>query len=174
MYAPKNKNISEWHRISAQDYFQSFLDQLSVVENHKVALGTPTQIMRVVDLFETQTPQSFNLLRIMHGGFDGWYEQKMKFMGSNLGYGKGCIAYFVCNGCSRWAKFLYYQSDSYTEQPLCRVCNKLKYQQPKRKVRNLSRLLNKPYLSSEHKYELIKITGITAEDVIATGLNKPL
>jgi uncharacterized protein YjiS (DUF1127 family) len=172
MYRPKDRNIYNWSKISAGDYLLAFLDELSMIENKQVVLNNEAEIMRVIAILEGGANRSFERLRTIHRNFETWYEQKMKFTGSNLR--KGYIPYFVCNGCLRRAKYLYYQPYNSDNSPLCRNCNKLRYQQPKRRVRRLSRLLNRQYLSSEHKYQLIKDTGITAEDVIATGLNKSL
>jgi hypothetical protein len=99
-----------------------------------------------------------------------WGEQKVIFIPSNLGVGRGFRWYFVCNGCRRKAKYLY--EYSMLQSPLCRHCCRLPYQQPSRKARDLSRAIRKPYLSSETKYMLIKRAGITMEDVTAAAVRQ--
>jgi len=90
-----------------------------------------------------------------------WGQQRVDFVPSNLG--RGFLFYFRCMGCNRRTKYLYAFTD--LAKPLCHHCCRLKYRQPGRKERDISRLLRKPYLSGEAKYTLIKRTGITIEDV---------
>ena len=165
MYRPKDTNIYNWGKIKVRDYLQAFLDELSEKENNKVILNSAGEVIRIEGLLGIGALQYFKSLQLMHRGFHDWHEQELKFTASNLG--RGYVAYFVCNRCLKSVKFLYYNQDgdNYFEQPLCRMCCGLKYAQPRRKQRRLSRLLNKDYLSTEHKYRLIKDTGITVQDV---------
>ena len=98
-----------------------------------------------------------------------WDRQDVDFVPSNLGEGRGFVFYFVCNGCQNRVKYLYQYS--YCNTPLCRSCCHIKYKAPSRKERNLSRLLNKgePYFSSEKRYMIAKIAGITKEDIPVIG-----
>ena len=106
---------------------------------------------------------TFKSTRDFRDGSYFWHEQRVDFVPSNLGHGH--IFYFRCNGCGYRVKYLYEYSIMKT--PLCRVCCRLRYRQPARKERKLSKLMHKPYLSSEDRYALIKRAGITAEDVRA-------
>jgi hypothetical protein len=165
MYTGKDKNINNWDRISAGDYLQAFLNELSMREHCKVVLNTDGQVIRIDRLLQPGAINYYKSLQSIHKNFSSWYEQGLKFTTSNLG--KGYIVYFVCNKCGRRSKFLYYyQNDnSHSELPICRLCCGIKYPQPRQKQRRLSRLLNRDYLSTEHKYRIIKDAGITIQDV---------
>ena len=165
MYGTRDTNIYNWNRISAKDYLQAFLDELSEKENNKVSLNSDGEVIRIEGLLGVGAVPYFKSLQSIHQGFMDWYEQGFKFAASNLG--RGYIVYFACNKCGRRAKFVYHKqnSEGYSEQPLCRTCCGLKYTQPRRKQRRLSRLLNKDYLSDYQKYRIIKDAGITLQDV---------
>lgn len=92
-----------------------------------------------------------------------WSPQKVDFIPSNLGKNKGYVFYFICIYCETRVKYLY-KYRTY-ESPMCRTCCKLGYVPPSRRARNISRLIRKPYLSSEAKYLIVKYAGITKKDV---------
>lgn len=78
---------------------------------------------------------------------------EIDFIPSNLG--KGYVFYFLCNGCDKKVRHLYlpYEYSSI----LCRECHHLRYKQPDRKTRRLSRLIHKPYLSQDDKERVIEM-----------------
>ncbi|MEI6396589.1 MAG: hypothetical protein WCO48_00735 [Candidatus Taylorbacteria bacterium] len=88
-------------------------------------------------------------------------QQKVDYVSSNLD--KGYIFYFICSGCRRRVKYLY-EHDPF-DSPLCRVCCKLGYKPYTEKSQKLSKIFRKPILSPDDKYMIIKLAGITRDDV---------
>ena len=162
MYKPNNVKtyIKATECIAIKDYLDEFLE--SFYPNTRVRIRHNGEAMVVKE--QINMPQ--NTMFKTPNGFGGqsyWYEQKVDYVDSNLGSGKGVVFYFICNRCNRKAKYLYRLS--YTDEPLCRVCSNLRYGQPNRKPRALSRLFNKPYLSSLDRYTIMKRANITKGDI---------
>lgn len=155
--------VDEFPRINVSDYVRAFRRHIEHTQgrtirgNHR---GEAEHLRELLNIPENTTPKSF---RDIQTGEYFWGEQRVEFVPSNLGNGRGQVWYFYCNRCGSRVKHLY--EISMLSSPLCRTCCRLSYKQPKRKQRALSRLLNKPYLSSEAKYAIIKHAGITKEDV---------
>jgi hypothetical protein len=123
----------------------------------------PLEAERLKQLLNDPRNTTFKSTRDPADGLYFWHEQNVTFIRSNLGHDKGAIFYFLCNSCHRRVKFLYEYSSCYP--PLCRKCCRLGYKYPTRKSQDLSRILRKPYLSSEDKHWIIKRAGITKEDI---------
>ena len=149
--------------IDISDYLIQFLRELPSVRNYKKrGIRSTWEANHIKELANDSRNTEFKSTRSVQGDFF-WAEQKVDFVPSNLGEGKGFVFYFLCNSCERRVKYLYYMS--MISEPLCRTCCRLGYKQSTRKERSLSRLINRPYLSSEHKYLLMKEIGITREDI---------
>jgi hypothetical protein len=165
MYSPKNKNktLQINRRIDITDYFQ---DALSEIEGkgYRFDFRHPLDVKRLRELMNDKRNTTFKSTRDIQSGFYYWDEQRVDFIPSNLGRERGFIFYFICNGCCRRVKYLYEYSSC--ESPLCRICCGLKYEAPTRKARTISRLIRKPYLSSEGRYTLIKKAGLTMQDFL--------
>jgi hypothetical protein len=125
-------------------------------------LRHPGEVRNMVEAMNKPENTTYKSRRDFRDGGYFWNEQRVDFVSSNLK--RGHIFYFRCNGCARRVKYLY--EYSMLMSPLCRICCRLRYEQPSRKARYLSRLIRKPYLSSEAKYALIKRAGITIQDVL--------
>src|SRR5579864_9006585 len=63
------------------------------------------------------------------------YGQRMTCFPSNLGFNMGYIFYFICGGCDRRTKYLYWYE--YTRPPLCRECCFVPYANPSKKAKLL-------------------------------------
>jgi hypothetical protein len=161
-YTHKKKEIlNRIERLSITDYVRKGVMELER-KGYRFNLAHPLEAKRLKELLNDPSNTSFKSIRGIEG-FYYWDEQKVDYVRSNLGYEKGPIFYFRCNGCARRVKYLYEYSSCHS--PLCRKCCRLGYTYPTKKSRNLSRLLRKPYLSSEDKWALIKWAGITKEDI---------
>lgn len=77
-----------------------------------------------------------------------WKNQRVQSVPSNLGRGRGVIYYFLCNGCDRKAKYLYFQN--YLYAPLCRRCCGVPYPQSTRRDRRISRYLRRHPEVAQH------------------------
>lgn len=163
-YTHKNKGILE--RIiplNITDYIKQGIFELrrkGICFN----LSNPLEAGRLMDFINDPQNTSFKSGRDPMDGYYYWHEQKVDFVRSNLGNDKGSIFYFICNNCHKRVKYLYEYNSLYP--PLCRKCCQLGYKYPNRKLRDLSRVLRKPYLSSEDRHWIIKRTGITKEDLV--------
>ncbi len=149
--------INEAKRFDAMDFAKRFAAELAKKENREnTGIRTLHDATRVRYLFSTpiayfNTPNTyFNTPYILYGDYD-WPE--IDFVPSNLG--NGYIFYFICNRCELKVKYLYRPYEH--SQPLCRRCHRLRYEQPKRKVRRLSRLIHKPYFSYDEKERIKKL-----------------
>jgi len=158
MYGQRNdkNSISNAERIYIGDFLHSFYPYLSMpqVRHQAEAEVIKTQV-------NTPNNPQFRHIEIVDGR-PRWGNQKIDYVKSNLRGDHGAIFYFRCNHCRGRAKYLYF---CYIYEPWCRTCCGLKYPQPSRKKRAISRALNKPYLSTETKYMLMKRAGITKEDI---------
>ena len=164
MYSSQEKKLLPVHdRKDATDYVHAFLRHIRQTQGRIFDLRHPGQVKYMVELMNDPKNTAFKSIRDPRDGYYYWNEQRFDYVPSNLGTGRGFIFYFICNACRRRVKYLYEYSS--LESPLCRHCCHLKYEQPSRKARALSRALRKPYLSAEAKYALVRRAGITAEDV---------
>ena len=165
MYASRHKKepLEINSRKDITEYVRSFVWYMRRSQGRVFDTRHRGNVEYMVELMSNPENTAFKSARDFLG--DGqyyWHEQRVDFVPSNLK--KGFIFYFRCNGCYRRVKYLY--EYAVTKSPLCRICCRLPYRQPLRKERQLSRLINRPYLSSEAKYMLIKRAGITVEDVV--------
>lgn len=169
MYSPKHtktKLINEsYPRKDITDYVRSFVLYMRKKEGRVLQARHFPEAAHMLQLMNI--PENTTYKSMWDIGDEGYYwgKQRVDMVPSNLG--RGFIFYFRCNGCQRRAKYLY--EFSMLESPLCRVCCRLRYEQPTRKARDLSRLLRKPYFSSETKYKIIRRAGITKEDIPDVG-----
>ncbi len=167
MYRQRRKKpaITALERRDITDYVRSFVwhgrrQGRVLTSRHRAEAEIMKMLMNKP---ENTTYKSF---RDHRDGDYYWHHQEVDFVVSNLG--RGCIFYFVCNGCRRRVKYLYEYST--LQSPLCRVCCRLQYPQPSRSARRLSRLIRQPHRSiAEAKSMLIKKLGITVEDVAAAA-----
>lgn len=171
MYGKETKKtkITEVESINITDYLRTFLSELTQMENwkeKKQRITTLADAMRIRGLLDCSQNTTFKSIADLRSGYPYWHEQKVDFLPSNLGRGKGFLFYFICNDCKKRVKYLYRQD--FCLSPICRTCCRLTYKQPNRARRSVSRLLNRDSLSSEAKYILIqtlKKKGITKEDI---------
>lgn len=158
-----NKNDKFYTRISIIDYVATFIRKINEKEGRVFNLRHHAEEMYMLEFLNDPKYTTFKSMRVFDTDFYGWDKQTVNCVPSNLGSGRGYIFYFRCNGCYDQVKYLYEYSTLHS--PLCRRCCGIKYNQPTRKARSLSRIFRKPYLSSEDKYTLIKRAGITREDI---------
>lgn len=161
MYFPAYKkiNIKTIDRIDIKDFLIPFLQ---TYHSFRIKIKNKEEATIIKEQISIPNNPQFGDIKSING-YPYWGSQRIDFIKSNLRGERGFIFYFLCSRCSRKAKYLYFLS--YGNAPLCRICCNLKYDQPNRKIRALSRTLNKPYLSSENKYMLMKRAGITKEDI---------
>lgn len=161
MYVPQNikTNIRAIDRIQIEDFLSHFLQMSGPFGVKMRNRGEADVIREQINL--QNNPQFWHIKSI--DGHSYWSNQKVDFVESNLGAERGVIFYFLCNSCNRRTKYLYFLS--YTREPLCRICYNLKYNQPNRKTRSLSRILHKPFPSTEDKYKIMKKIDPTKEDI---------
>lgn len=170
MYGQQKGNpIVVQDRKDITDYVSAFIRHMRSTQGRVFNVRHPGEVKYMAELMNDPKNTTFKSCRDLQGGYSYWSRQGVEYIPSNLGRDHGFIFYFRCNGCYRRVKYLYEYSA--LESPLCRVCCHLKYEQPSRKARALSRAIRKPYLSSEAKRTLIKRTGITMEDVAAASLH---
>lgn len=164
MYGDKDSGlISEVERINISDYLREFLQELYTMESSRAELRTLGEALRIKGLMNIPENTLFKSLNDMRSGQPYWNEQEVDFIPSNLGKNRGFTFYFICNSCQRRVRHLYFLSP--LNEPLCRLCGHLHYRQANRKVRAISRLINREYLSTESKHALMKRAGINKGDI---------
>lgn len=149
-------------RINAADYVREFTRVIEQKEGRRVRgkhLGEAMHLQQLLHLPESTSSKS---VRDLKSGEYFWGHQKVEYVRSNLGIGKGYVWYFICNGCERRVKFLYESTP--LRSPLCGRCQRISYRQPSRSSRKLSRLLKAPQPSTETKRVIIKLAGIRMSD----------
>lgn len=164
MYGENNNNsIAGVDRVYVNDYLRTFLRELSELEHRKIDLVTKGGALRIKELMNIPQNTTFKSLNDFRSGQPYWDEQEVDCIPSNLGKNRGFIFYFICNRCRRKVKYLYFLSS--LDAPLCRLCCRLQYNQPGRRTRMLSSLVNRKYLSTEAKYMIMKKLGINKGDI---------
>jgi hypothetical protein len=169
MYGKTNRKppITILDRKDITDYVRAFVLHMRNTQGRVFDTRHRSSVEYMVEMMNKPENTAFKSIRdVLGDGRPFWYEQKVDFVASNLR--RGFVFYFRCNGCYRRVKYLYQYS--MLKPPLCRICCRLPYPQPSRQARRFSRLIRQPYLSSEAKYMLIKRAGITAEDIVNTGI----
>lgn len=165
LYTHKNKEILDiTDRKNINDYVRRGIFELEK-KGYSLNLADPLDAKRMKELLNDSKNTTFKSVRSITDGLYYWHEQNVDFIRSNLGRDRGQIFYFLCNGCNRRVKYLYEYNFCYS--PLCRKCCRIGYKYPSGKSKKLSKLLRKPYLSSEDKQAIIKYAGITREDITA-------
>jgi hypothetical protein len=161
MYNQRNdkNNINAAERVSINDFLGSFYPCSSMP---KVRHQGEAMIIRQ-QINTPNNPQFRNIETV--DGRPRWGNQKIDYVKSNIKGDRGVIFYFRCLHCNRRAKYLYFMFHGYSNEPWCRICCNLHYNQPNRRHRLFSRLLNKQNLSTEAKHLLIKKANITKEDI---------
>lgn len=162
MYRKKAPPLPVYERKDITDFIDTFMYQMHVTRGRVYNRRNPGEVEDMKQTINDPRNTSWKSLRDIQTGEHFWHEQEVDYVRSNLK--RGYIFYFICNGCGRRVKYLYVYT--MLDSPLCRHCCRLKYEQPSRNARALSRALRRPYLSSEAKYTLIRRTGITTEDVL--------
>ena len=162
----KKTGVEVQGRHDITDYVRNFKRHMRNTRGRVFDLRNRGEVECMKDLMNRPENTTFKSLKDIWDGNYYWYDQKVDFVPSNLR--RGFIFYFICNECERRVKYLY--EYAITAAPLCRTCCRLSYEQPNRKSRALSRLIRKPYLSTEGKYILIKKTGLTLEDFYGASI----
>lgn len=155
-------------RISATDYVRNFARHIERTEGRRIRGHYIGEAMHLQELLHIPANTASKSVQDIQTGEYFWGVQKVAFVSSNLGRGKGFVWYFICNGCGRQVKFLY--EPSLLRSPVCRVCCRIGYRQPNRGTRTLSRLLRQAHLSQEAKLIIIKQAGLTKADFPAEVL----
>ncbi len=165
MYRNTNKNqeVDSHERYDIRHYVTLFILELERLEERPITMNKPSEVSRIKDLLNISRGTTFKSPLDFRSRELYWNSQSIDFRYSNLGKNKGAIFYFLCNGCGKRVRYLY--SSSLLCEPRCRRCCRIPYRQPNRKVRGLSRLIRKDYLSSEAKYMLMKRAGIDRNDI---------
>lgn len=163
MHNSRQKYNDELERINITDYVRQFILHIAKKEGRSLSASHLGGAMHMKDLLNRPEYTSYKSVRDPKDGFFYWDEQKVDYMLSNLGRGRGYLFYFICNGCGHRVKYLYEYNLCFS--PLCRVCCRLRYHTPKRKMQDISRIIRRPYLSSENKHFLVRIAGITHDDI---------
>ncbi len=162
-YRHSNKDfMDKIRRIDITDYVQTFVLSYSKRHGIKLKIQHFSGAIHLKNLLNTPENRICSPLESLNDFFY-WSPQKVDFVASNLGQHRGFIFYFICIYCDSRVKYLY-RYRTY-ESAACRKCCKLGYVPPSRKTRSISRLIRKPYFSSEDKYMLIKQIGITKKDI---------
>jgi hypothetical protein len=160
IYTHKKKEVLDRiERIDISNYVTQGIFELRR-KGYVFDMRNPLELDRLRDMLNDSKNTMFKSTVDFNEGLPFWHEQKVDFIRSNLG--KGAVFYFRCNQCHKRVKYLYEYSMCYS--PLCRTCCRLGYTVPTRKGRGLSRMLRKPYLSSDDKQWIIKYAGIIKED----------
>lgn len=157
----KKQLIIEADKITIAEYLRAFLDELAGKEGERSEMKKRFQAERIKGLITDYV--IFKSIADFRTDYPYWNEQKVDFVPSNLGKDKGFIFYFICNGCGKRRKDLYFPS--MVDEPFCRVCCRLQYKQPNHKTRLLSRIINKSYISSDDKYTIMKRLEVGKKDI---------
>ncbi len=165
MYNPRQKKpkITILGRKDITDYVRSFVLHMRKTEGRVLTARHRDETEYMKSLMNDPKNTTYKSFPDFRDGDYFWHHQRVDFVTSNLG--KGFVFYFICNSCRQRAKYLYEYSP--LQSPLCRVCCRLPYPVSSRQARYMSRLLRKPYLSSEDKQALVRRAGIRIEDVVA-------
>ena len=167
-YQHTEKTVSNtpYPRFDIMDYVRNFILDIRKREGRTFNAHHSGEVEYMKELLNNPKYTTFKSIRAFNTGIPHWNEQKVDYVSSNLGNGRGYIFYFICNGCGQRVKCLY--EYNVLNSPLCRTCCRLGYETPPNKARELIRLLRKqhsPYYSSEVRYLIAKQAGITKEDV---------
>lgn len=168
-YLPPKIDMDEAECWNIRNYLHIFLRELAEIENRlgkKLRITDEFDAERIREMMNIPKNTVFKSFADIRTGIPYWEEQKVTYVSSNLGRKKGFIFFFICNGCEKRVRRLYYRE--LTDSPVCHVCCRLRYKRPNRTRRNVSRLLNREYLPSEAKYVILrelKKKGVTSEDI---------
>lgn len=134
LYNHKNKEILDRIiRIDITDYVQAFLIERKKIDWFAPKVANWDQVSYIKEELNKPENTTYKSMRDLQG-FYYWNVQKVDFVPSNLGEGRGFVFYFVCSECERRVKYLYEYSSC--ASPLCRICCRLKYR--KKKIKNQS------------------------------------
>jgi hypothetical protein len=129
MYIPlpntKTKDIRDFIRI--KDYVRNFRTNLSKQAGLRIKVNTTDDIQKFNALINDPANTAYKSIRDFKTGEPFWNRQNVVYVPSNLGRNKGYVFYFLCSGCHRRTKYLYFYSG--LEPPLCRQCCYLPYKQ---------------------------------------------
>ena len=115
-------------RIDIGDYLREFIMDIRKREGQVFKTNHSGEVSYLKELLNTPKNTAFKSVRDFNTGIPFWNEQRVDYVPSNLGNGRGYIFYFICNNCSRRVKHLYEYST--LESPLCRTCCRLGYDTP--------------------------------------------
>jgi len=128
MHTEQNQGVikeSITDRIDISDYLRLFLHDLSELEGKHVEVINELDALRIKGLMNNPQNTRFKSAADISSDQPYWKYQDVEYVPSNLGKGKGFIFYFICYGCERKTKYLYFHT--YTEPPVCRKCQRLPY-----------------------------------------------
>jgi len=130
---PKQPRKEVFDRIDITDFVRRFLLELAEREGRPIRMNNEIDIMRVKALINDPRFTTFKSAMRLDADCPYWNEQEIAIVPSNLGPEKGCLFYFVCNGCGRRTKYLFFYD--MLQSPICRQCCRLPYKQASYKER---------------------------------------
>lgn len=150
----------------------SLADQFKSQYEREINLTHEGTLREFLDLIESRITVS--LKQEKNGNFEYSEPNHVKLTYTKSNLGKGFIVWFVCGGCGRKVRNMYFPpSDS---RFLCRNCHRLSYEkQNKTKDKLVSKLLSNPdlrtkYLNSgSHK---LALAAIEAQWIVNRGLEE--
>lgn len=123
-------------RVDIFDYKRTFVYALAEKEGQPIKLNNEFDAERIKGLMNIPENTIFKSLRDPSTGKPYWGYQRVDYVKSNLGRGKGFVFYFLCGRCGLQVKYLYFFS--YLESPVCRRCCQLPYKQKSYRERKLN------------------------------------
>ena len=155
MYGRQRKKpaITVLDRKDITDYVRAFVWNMRQARGRVYNIRHRMEVQNMVEDMNKPSNTTFKSMRDFRGGDYFWHEQKVDFVASNLG--RGFIFYFRCNGCGRRVKYLY--EYSMLDTPLCRICCRLRYEQPNPQHSNQSRtILDTLYPHNQRRYHYLQ------------------
>ena len=135
-------------------------------------LNEEADVQKFIKFVEINT--TLNLKQEINGKAEYSTPNRLKLTYTKSNLKKGFIFWFICNGCNRKTRFLYFPA--FSESLLCRQCHRLVYEkQNKTRDKLVSRLLVDPdlrsrYLNSgSHK---LALAAIEASWLVEKGLDE--
>lgn len=164
MTSRRHNKIDDVERIDISDYIKEFVLYIRRKEGRTIDIRQFGAVNYMKELLDNPEYTRFKSTKSPDGSIY-WDRQRVSYIQSNLGGGRGYLFYFNCDNCYRRVKYLYRLN--YCYPPLCRICSNLSYKVPPRprKFRDLSRIIRKPYFSSEDRHWIVKRAGITNADI---------
>ena len=123
-------------------YVSDFFDRLAKHDKRRRQIKTEGDAMVMKSLIDQPRDSSFKVM-LGYKPYEEpyWIYQKVVYAPSNLGKGRGFVFYFICEKCGRNSKRLYFYDPF--QPPMCRLCCRIKYRQPTRPQRRISRFIRR-------------------------------